>query len=576
MKLQHIKIENLKTTNLNVRKKGGKDIGDLLPSIRSMGILQPLLVRPNCEGYEIVAGQRRYYAAQKIAEEVSETGASIEPLPCIIMEAGDDAKAIEASLAENIARLPMDEIDQYKAFSALVKQGLSAEDIAAQFGITERLVQQRLAIANLINPILSAYRKEEISAGTIRSLTLATKRQQKQWWELFKSDEYAPQGHSLKEWLFGGANIPTSNALFDVEDYKGAIVSDLFGDVRFFADTDKFWSIQNQVIARAKERYLANGWSDVILLEIGDYWSSWEYCKTAKKDGGKVYVRIANDGEVTFHEGYLTEKEAKRLEKASNGTEPEKPTERPELTKPMQNYLDLHRHSVVRTELLSQNDIALRLAVAQIIAGSSLWTIHADPQKANTDAIAESLATNKAEDKFAEERQKVRELLDWSDDVADTIVPAKNDWQRQNDIHEMFAKLIELDDATVTRILTFVVAESLPAGSTIVETLGNLLSVEMGEYWQVDTAFLDLHRDKEAINAMLKHIGGKRVADGNISATAKVQKKIIADYLDGTRQPQKKDWQPRYMDFPMCAYTKRGGIPAIENWNSAKKHYKAA
>ena len=95
----------------------------------------------------------------------------------------------------------------------------------------------------------------------------------------------------------------------------------------------------------------------------------------------------------------------------------------------------------------------------------------------------------------------------------------------------------------------------------------------MAESWQVDETFLDLARDKEAINAMLKHIGGKRVADGNISATAKVQKKIIADYLDGTRQPHKKDWQPRYMDFPMRAYTKRGGIEAVDNWKAVKKHF---
>ena len=181
------------------------------------------MVRKNCEGYEIVAGQRRYHALVRLSEE-----SEIEPVPCIIMSEGDDAKAIEASLAENVARLPMDEIDQYKAFSALVKEGKSVDEIASQFGITERLVQQRLAIANLINPILNAYRKEEIDAGTIRSLTLATKRQQSEWWKLFKSeDEYAPQGHALKDWLFGGANIPVSNALFDVEDYKGSIIADL-------------------------------------------------------------------------------------------------------------------------------------------------------------------------------------------------------------------------------------------------------------------------------------------------------------------------------------------------------------
>ena len=68
---------------------------------------------------------------------------------------------------------------------------------------------------------------------------------------------------------------------------------------------------------------------------------------------------------------------------------------KPELTKVMQNYLTLHRHSAVRTELLNHPDIALRLSVAQTIASSYLWDIKADSQKADTAAIEESLATNK-------------------------------------------------------------------------------------------------------------------------------------------------------------------------------------
>lgn len=151
---------------------------------------------------------------------------------------------------------------------------------------------------------------------------------------------------------------------------------------------------------------------------------------------------------MTFYKGQLPRKEAQAKLKAVNGEETTANV-RAELTKPMQNYLDLHRHSAVRTELLGHSDIALRLAVAQIIAGSDQWTVHADPQKASNDTIEESLATNKAEDKFAIERKAVRDLLGWSDDVTDTIVPVKNDWQRQNDVHEIFAKLIELDEATV-------------------------------------------------------------------------------------------------------------------------------
>lgn len=89
------------------------------------------------------------------------------------------------------------------------------------------------------------------------------------------------------------------------------------------------------------------------------------------------------------------------------------------------------------------------------------------------------------------------------------------------------------------------------------------------------SCFANASKSDLAINAMLKHIGGKRVADGNISATAKVQKQIIKDYLDGTRKGSKKDWEPRYMRFPMAGYTKRGGIGAIDKWKAIKKNFAA-
>ena len=181
MQLQHIELENLSISPVNVRKFGAKSVDDLLPSIQAFGVIQPLLVRRQDEGFEVVAGQRRFHALQEIVSNGESDDDALESVPCLIMESGDDAKAIEASLAENIARLPMDEIDQYKAFATLIKQGRAVDDIADQFGVTERMVKQRLAIANLISPILTAYRKGEIEPSTVRLLTMATKAQQKAW-----------------------------------------------------------------------------------------------------------------------------------------------------------------------------------------------------------------------------------------------------------------------------------------------------------------------------------------------------------------------------------------------------------
>jgi ParB family chromosome partitioning protein len=211
--------------------------------------------------------------------------------------------------------------------------------------------------------------------------------------------------------------------------------------------------------------------------------------------------------------------------------------------------------------------------VAQIIAGSNLWEVKAEPQKANSDAIRDSLAANKANDSYAIERDKVRALLDDTEDEPDTIVPLNSEWHRIPNLHAIFAKLIALDDEAVTRILTFVAAETLPSSTALVEILGNLFNVDMANHWQPDDTFFDLLRDKQAINAMLQQIGGKNVAEGNITATAKVQKQIIKDYLDGTRKPQQSDWQPDYMQFPMQAYTDKGGIGAIANWNEANPYF---
>ncbi|GAB5469816.1 MAG: ParB/RepB/Spo0J family partition protein [Rhodospirillales bacterium] len=574
MKLEHIDIENLKLASVNVRKKGGKDIADLLPSIRAIGLLQPLVVRPNCEGFEIVAGQRRYHALAKLATE----GAG-GPVPCIVMEAGDDAKAIEASLAENIARLPMDEIDQYKAFAALIKQGKSAEEIAVHFGVTERLVNQRLAIANLYAPILNAYRKDDINAQTVRVLTMATTRQQKAWWELHKSeDEYAPLGNNLKAWLFGGDDIPVENALFDLNDYGGSIVSDLFGDERYFDDAEKFWALQNTAIASLRDKYVSDGWAEVVVLDSGERWHKWLHRETPKEDGGKVFITCSRDGEVCAHEGFITEKEAKRRDKAGKGKDGENTaTTRPELTKSMQNYLDLHRHAAVRTALLDSGDVALRVAAAQMIAGSELWEVKPDLQKACDPAISDSLAANKAQIAFAEERRAVLEILSLPAKSA-SVVSADASFNKGCDLAALLAKVLALGNAEFERVLTFVVAETLPSGSVLVEALGNVLDVDLSQSWQADDVFFELLRDKEAINAVVKEVAGKQAADEYVSSTAKVQKKKIRACLDGTSPAKVKDWTPRYAGFPMKAYTKRGGIAAIERWNAIKgkfSHVKA-
>jgi len=248
MQLENIELAKLSVSPANMRNaKKPPDISDILPSVRVRGVLVPLLVRPNgsADTYEIVAGRRRFHAAQAVAEE----GGSNAPLPCAIMEEGDDASALEASLIENLVRENPDEVTQWEQFTQLVKKGRKAAEIADTFGMDEKTVGRILALGNLLAPIRKAYRAEEIDAITVRHLTLASKAQQKAWLALFKDEEaYAPLGSQLKAWLFGGASISVSAAIFDMEGFNGQTISDLFAEDGYFADADQFWEAQSAAI----------------------------------------------------------------------------------------------------------------------------------------------------------------------------------------------------------------------------------------------------------------------------------------------------------------------------------------
>ena len=294
MKLQHIPVDQLKVSKLNMRHERRKpDISDILPSIRERGVRQTLLVRKEGDHYGVVAGRRRLFALKQVAKE---TGKSLTA-PCGVLGPGDDAEAIEDSLLENIARLPPGEFQQYDAFARLVQAGKSAEDIAATFGVTELKVRRVLALANLSPDIKRLYEDDKIDAGTLRALTLATPDQQESWLKLFADpNEHAPRGERLKAWLTGGARILTKAALFDLAAYDGHILTDLFGDSAIFADPDLFWSCQNAAITERIEAYKAAGWQVVEILERGAFFSSWEYVKLPKAKGGRIYVEVRATG----------------------------------------------------------------------------------------------------------------------------------------------------------------------------------------------------------------------------------------------------------------------------------------
>ncbi|QLC23941.1 ParB/RepB/Spo0J family partition protein [Parasphingopyxis algicola] len=536
-------------------------VDDILPSIRQRGIIQPLLVKPNGkpDHYDIYAGRRRFFAMKAIAKE----GDSNPVLPCLVLDKNDDADAVEASILENTARVEPDEMEQFEAFKKLADKGRSVAEIADTFGVTELMVKRRLALANLLPAIRKAYAAEEIDGRTITALTMATKSQQEEWLALFQSeDDYAPCGHQLKAWLCGGEHITADKALFAIDDYPGEILADLFGQNGAFADIGLFWEHQNAAIAALAQGYTDKGWADCIVLDRGRYFDRWNHIKTPKKEGGKVFIEVRGSGEVTAHEGYLSDQEVRRRERAAAKGDGEAKPVKPEMTGPMTDYIDLHRHAAARATLLGHPGVALRLAVAHMIVGSRLWRIEAEPQSTRKEATRESVAVSRAEAAFAKERAELAELLSLDADTGTIVRNNGDDWR----LASIFARLLLLDDGTVLRILTFAMAESLEAGTATVEALGEAIPIDMAGYWTPDEAFFTLLRDKQIVNAMLGEIAGQQVADANVSATAKVQKGIIGDVLagEGNRTPN-ADWRPRWAAFPPGCYRDEAGCAPAAN-----------
>jgi ParB family chromosome partitioning protein len=578
MDLQHIPLSNLKVATVNVRhSRKPPDVSDILPSIRARGVLQPLLVRPNGKGYEIVAGRRRYFAASKVAEEQGVSADEVL-LPCAVTVKGDDAGAMEAFLIENIARAPMDELEEYEAFARLLKQGRGIADIAFTFGVTELYVKQRFALAGLLAGIKDAYRDGRVEPEDLQLLTSATRREQKEWLTAFEQEkdpengevERAPRGYRLKQWLFGGERIATGAALFAIEDYKGEIITDLFGDVSCFADRDAFWALQNAAIARLRDELVSKGWK-VSVLEKGQRFQTWQHVETPMEGGGNAFVEIRDTGEVEVHEGYLARDELRPRRNRGNaegeGEEAADKAAKPELTKAAENYLALHRHAIVRAELLARPGVALRLAVAHVVAGSPLWNVKPDPQRADREEIAATVTASRAQAAFEAARNAILQLLEMEASYLGTVTRGNGDphWGAT-----VFARLLALPDEAVLKVLTVVMAETLAAGSVLVEAAGAVVKPDVARWWAADDTFLPLVRDRVAVNAMLGDVAGKAVADANVSETAKVQRKIVHDCLTGEGRERTDGWVPRYMAFPPRHYDPNKTLQIATDWEGIK------
>jgi ParB family transcriptional regulator, chromosome partitioning protein len=555
-------LDRLVISPLNVRKHSNKNVATLAHAIATKGLLQSLVVRPSADGrFEVMAGQRRLRALQKLAKAGLETAFRIDPVACLVVSGADDADAIAMSLTENVERVPMDELDEYQAFNTMLKAGSNEEEIADNFGVDVATVRKRLAIARLVPAIHRAYRDERINAAELQTLTLATRKQQAEYLALLDDRERnAPPHHRLKAWILGGQEICTDAALFPLEDYAGEIKRDLFGEQSYFADAELFWQNQTSAIEALRTRMADAGWADVRVIGPHERFEHWQYLPVPKTKGGHYIIEVFADGRVEQHKGMLPRTQALRATHAAADRQPSESIEdahalvratRPELSGPLANYVDIVRLAAVRAALLTKPQIALRLLLAQLIAGAQHLTIKPEPMVPVASAVADAHTDLPTIAAFGRARAEALDLL--GGDTSDLSLIQNGDCLNGG-TPRIFAKLLDLDTSQINSILTLVVAETLAIGTSLVDLAGATLDVSVADAWSPDDTFVALIRDRAVAGAILTEVAPGRPAPSP-STTAKETKLRIRDGLKG--KPVDAPWIPRWMTFPATAYTDR-------------------
>src|SRR3954466_2318777 len=136
-------------------------IEELAESIRSKGVLLPLIVRRSSEGYVLVAGERRWRAAQK---------AGLRELPVMVREV-TDKEAFEIALIENIQREDLNPVEEAEAYKRLIEEhGLTQEELAARVGKERSTVANALRLLRLPDGIKQAIVAGQLSMGHARAL----------------------------------------------------------------------------------------------------------------------------------------------------------------------------------------------------------------------------------------------------------------------------------------------------------------------------------------------------------------------------------------------------------------------
>lgn len=272
---------------VNARVAGRRDgIDTLAANIFARGLIAPLVVKKAADDsdiYYVSDGGRRLAALHMIHGETSE-----ELIDCTLREV-DDAGAFEDSLTTAVLAHQLHPVDQYEAFAKLEERGKGHEEIARQYGLTEKQVRQALALGRLSPKIREAWRKGDIRTEIAQAFTLSLdhKTQDRVFVSLQQQNHLTIS--AIRESLAGDS--AEGGALVDfvgVENYQargGTVTVDLFQQHHMVSDIALLNTMADERLQAECERLVADGWLWASKKDdLPASWGSWPVTKVKIED----------------------------------------------------------------------------------------------------------------------------------------------------------------------------------------------------------------------------------------------------------------------------------------------------
>lgn len=396
---------------------------EMKASLLNVGQLMPIITRPTATGAEVIAGQNRFI---NIGELIASGEWPADRAIIVDERKMDDATALEIATSENIS-ISMHPMHQFEAFSRLIEMGRTITDIANGYGVSTRIVEQRLSYAKLEDGARALVKENERDLDWASAMTMASPSEQKQILDEINAEPRRYRSaHEVRSRLQDQL-VSLELALFNPDDVEQETVRrDLFdpADRRYMKQSD-FIPLQDAALKAKVEERQEEGWAEVKVLNERDY-DPYRYNNgvTDKAKAMVVFVRYPT-GEIVEHAGVALRHEERvndidetDADAASaifgddsdieegvrdqiNATETEAKDEYIEGPKTLRQ-LEAERAAVIQKMILQDSKLAMVTTIAGLIGNSAARPLaasktYSDLSSLDENGIARSVIETKNE-----------------------------------------------------------------------------------------------------------------------------------------------------------------------------------